>query len=84
MNDDTPEERIATVKSLRYMSTLLIVGFVDRAGNRFSLIGDRRMTSPINEFLFEPVRLFITDQTNWSWMPIDDLEPLEDEDEDAL
>ena len=84
MNDDTPEERIATVKSLRYMSTLLIVGFVDSAGNRFKLIGDRRMTSPINEFLFEPVRLFITDQTNWSWMPIDDSEPLEDEEEDEL
>ena len=79
MNDDTPEELIATVKSLRYMSTLLIVGFVDRAGNRFKLIGDRRMTSPINEFLFEPVRLFITDQTNWSWMPIDDPEPHEED-----
>ena len=79
MKNDTPQERIATVKSIQYMSTLLIVGFVDRAGNRFKLIGDRRMTSPINEFLFEPVRLFITDQTNWSWMPIDDPEPNEED-----
>ena len=79
MNDDTPEELIATVKSLRYMSTLLIVGFVDSAGNRFKLIGDRRMTSPISEFFEQPVRLFITDQTNWSWMPIDDPEPHEED-----
>jgi len=81
MENNTPEERVATVKSLRYMSTLLIVGFVDRAGNRFSLIGDRRMTSPISEFVEEPVRLFITDQTNWSWQPIDDLELKDEEDE---
>ena len=81
MKNDTPEERIATVKSLRYMSTLLIVGFVDRAGNRFSLIGDRRMTSPISEFVEEQVRLFITDQSNWSWAPIDDPELKDEEDE---
>ncbi len=79
MKNNIPEERVATVKSLRYMSTLLIVGFIDRAGNRFSLIGDRRMTSPISEFVEEPVRLFITDQTNWSWMPIDDPEPENEE-----
>ncbi len=79
MKNNIPEERVATVKSIRYMSTLAIVGFTDSAGNRFSLIGDRRMTSPISEFVEEPVRLFITDQTNWSWMPIDDPEPKEDE-----
>ena len=78
MTDNIPEERVATVKSIRYMSTLAIVGFTDSAGNRFKLIGDRRMTEPISEFIEEPVRLLIHDQADWSWQPLDD-PTLEDE-----
>jgi len=66
-----PEERVAIVKSIRYMSTLAIVTFT-LGGSRFQLIGDRRMTEPISEFIDEPVRLLIHDQADWSWQPLDD------------
>jgi len=69
-----PEERIATVKSIRYMSTLAIVTFT-LGGSSFQLIGDRRMTAPISEFIDEPVRLLIHDQADWSWQPLDDPYP---------
>jgi len=68
---DIPEERVAIVKSIRYMSTLAIVTFTT-GGSSFQLIGDRRMTVPISEFIEEPVRLLISDMTNWSWQPLDD------------
>jgi len=69
-----PEERVAIVKSIRYMSTLAIVTFT-LGSSSFQLIGDRRMTAPISEFIDEPVRLLITDTTNWSWQPLDDPNP---------
>ena len=66
-----PEERVAIVKSIRYMSTLAIVTFTV-GGSSFQLVGDRRMTEPISEFINEPVRLLITSQSEWSWQPLDD------------
>ncbi len=79
MTEKTYEERIAEVKSLRYDSSLAIVTFKE-AGETFQLIGDRRMTAPIGEYIGLTVRLFITSQSVWSWMPIDDPES-EEEDE---
>ena len=68
---DIPEERVAIVKSIRYMSTLAIVTFTT-GGSSFQLIGDRRMIVPISEFINESVRLLITSQSEWSWQPLDD------------
>ena len=77
MTEKTYEERIAEVKSLRYDSSLAIVTFID-SGENFQLVGDRRMTAPIIEYIGEKVRLFITSQSIWSWQPLDEFNP-EDE-----
>ena len=74
MKDNIPEKRIAEVKSLRYDRSLAIVTFKE-AGETFQLIGDRRMTAPIGEYIGEKVRLFITSQSVWSWQPLDDPYP---------
>ena len=74
MTEETYEERIAEVKSLRYDSSLAIVTFKE-AGETFQLIGDRRMTAPIGEYIGLTVRLFITSQSVWSWQPLDDPYP---------
>ena len=63
-------ERIATVKSLRYDSSLALVTFeADR--ETFMLVGDRRMTEPIREYIGKEVQLFITSQSIWSWQPLE-------------
>jgi len=74
MTEETYEERIAEVKSLRYDSSLAIVTFKE-AGETFQLIGDRRMTAPIGEYIGLTVRLFITSQSVWSWQPLDEFNP---------
>jgi len=74
MTEETYEERIAEVKSLRYDSSLAIVTFKE-AGETFQLIGDRRMTAPISEYIGLTVRLFITSQSVWSWQPLDEFNP---------
>ncbi len=71
MTEKEYEERIAEVKSIRYDSSLAIVNFqADK--EFFQLIGDRRMTEPIAEYIGHEVRLFITSQSVWSWQPLDE------------
>ncbi len=77
MNEKEFEERIAEVKSIRYDSSLAIVNFQENR-ETFQLIGDRRMTAPISEYIGEKVLLFITSQSIWSWQPLDESNP-EDE-----
>ena len=70
MTEKEYEERIAEVKSIRYDSSLATVNFqTDK--EFFQLIGDRRMTEPIAEYIGQEVRLFITSQSVWSWQPLD-------------
>ena len=74
MTEKEYEERIAEVKSIRYDSSLAIVNFqADK--EFFQLIGDRRMTEPISEFIDQKVRLFITSQSVWSWQPLAGFNP---------
>ena len=77
MTENTFEEKIAKVKSIRYSSSLAIVNF-EEDRDAFQLIGDRRMTEPIREYINKKVTLFITSQSVWSWQPLDEYNP-EDE-----
>ena len=77
MTEKTYEERIAEVKTIRYDSSLAIVNFQENR-ETFQLIGDRRMTAPIGEYIGEKVRLFITSQSIWSWQPLDEFHPEDD------
>jgi len=77
MTEKEFEERIAEVKSIRYDSSLAIVDFKGDF-DIFQLIGDRRMTEPISEYIGKKVRLFITSQSVWSWEPPEESSP-EDE-----
>ena len=77
MTEKTFDERIAEVKSIRYSSSLAIVNF-EEDRDAFHLIGDRRMTEPIREYINKKVTLFITSQSVWSWQPLDEYNP-EDE-----
>ena len=74
MTEKESVERIATVKLVRYFSSIVVVDFTDSTGKRFNLIGDRRMTAPISEYIDEEVRLFITNRSDWSWLPLDEPE----------
>ncbi len=74
MTEKEIEERIAEVKSIRYDSSLAIVDFQENR-ETFQLIGDRRMTEPISEYLGKKVHLFITSQSVWSWQPLDEFNP---------
>jgi len=65
------EERIAEVKSLRYDSSLALVNFQENR-ETFMLVGDRRMTEPIREYIGKKVRLYITSQSIWSWQPLEE------------
>ena len=73
MTDAEFVERIAIVKSLRYDSSLALVTF-EGDNETFMLIGDRRMTDPIREYIGEKVQLFITSQSVWSWQPLEDFD----------
>ena len=64
-------ERIAIVKSLRYNSSLTLVDFQENR-ETFMLVGDRRMTEPIREYIDKKVRLYITSQSIWSWQPFEE------------
>lgn len=72
MTEKEFEERFAKVKSLRYDSSLALVTFEEH-GDTFMLIGDRRMTEPIREYIGEEVRLYINSQSVWSWKPLEDI-----------
>ena len=74
MTEKTYETRIAEVKSIRYSSSIATVDFQENRES-FQLIGDRRLTTPISEFIGKKVRLFITSQSIWSWQPLDDFNP---------
>ena len=73
MPENTFEERIAEVKSLRYDSSLALVTFKENS-ETFMLVGDRRMTEPIREYIGKKVQLFITSQSIWSWQPLEESE----------
>ena len=77
MTENTFEEKIAKVKSIRYSSSLAIVNF-EEDRDAFQLIGDRRIMEPIKEYVGKKVTLFITSQSVWSWQPLDEYNP-EDE-----
>jgi len=65
------EERIAEVKSIRYDSSLTLVTFQENR-ETFMLVGDRRMTEPIREYIGKKVCLYITSQSIWSWQPLEE------------
>jgi len=71
MKDTEFIERIAIVKSLRYDSSLALVTFQENR-ETFMLVGDRRMTEPIREYIGKKVVLYITSQSIWSWQPLED------------
>ena len=71
MSENTYEERIAEVKSLRYDSSLALVTFKEDR-ETFMLVGDRRMTEPIREYIGKKVVLYITSQSIWSWQPLEE------------
>ncbi len=71
MTEKEFEERIAEVKSIRYDSSLALVTFKENR-ETFMLVGDRRMTEPIREYIGKKVRLFITSQSIWSWQPLEE------------
>jgi len=71
MTDTELVERIAIVKSLRYDSSLTLVDFQENR-ETFMLVGDRRMTEPIREYIGKKVQLFITSQSIWSWQPLEE------------
>jgi len=73
MTDKELIERIAIVKSLRYDSSLALVTFKENR-ETFMLVGDRRMTEPIREYIGKKVCLYITSQSIWSWQPLEDSE----------
>ena len=77
MSENTYEERIAEVKSLRYDSSLALVTFKEDR-ETFMLVGDRRMTEPIREYIGKKVLLYITSQSIWSWQPFEESD-IEDE-----
>ena len=74
MTEKSYETRIAEVKSIRYSSSIATVDFQENRES-FQLIGDRRLTKPISEFIGKKVRLFITSQSVWSWQPLDEFNP---------
>ena len=74
MTEKEFEERIVEVKSLRYDSSLALVNFQENK-ETFQLVGDRRMTEPIREYIGKRVLLFITSQSVWSWQPLDEFNP---------
>ena len=74
MTENELEERIAEVKAIRYDSSIAIVNFKGDFDN-FQLIGDRRMTEPISEYIGKRVLLYITSQSVWSWQPLDEFNP---------
>ena len=84
MSDPHTIERQATVMGTWYSGSIAFVSFEDSAGNEFQLAGDRRMLDSINHFIGKEVRVFITSEYDWRWLPLSDpnLDPAEDEEED--
>ena len=78
MTEKEFEERIAEVKSLRYDSSLALVTFKENR-ETFMLVGDRRMTEPIREYIGKKVRLYITSQSIWSWQPLEESDSEDEE-----
>jgi len=72
MTDQKPEGCLAIVRGLQYASSIVFVSFDDEAGGEIRLIGDRRMVEPIRDYIGREVQLFITSETEWTWMPVDD------------
>jgi len=71
MNEPNPSRRIVIMRGLLYASSVAFVSFDDENGE-IQLISNRRIVEPIRDYLGHEAQLFITSDTEWTWMPVDD------------
>jgi hypothetical protein len=64
-------EITARLIALKYYSSITAASF--RCGaEKFTLFGDRRMTSPLTDYLGEEIILYIENEYTWSWHSLDE------------
>jgi|GEM_PF-664062 len=59
-------EITARLISLRYHSSIAVASF-ESGEEKFTLYGDRRMTSPLIDYIGEEIILRIENEYTWSW-----------------